>query len=138
MKLIEANEAWGLLAAFVCAHQRDLTCARPQYARATTAWTSSWADITISKLEYSAFWRWVLQWFPIIIGPRVVLCAACKTVVFMTKKSELLYKLLNYSNEEPCMEFLIYEEDAANFTPQTKQEMHYEDNIFPKPLDNEE
>lgn len=138
MKYIESNEAWGLLAAFVCAHQRDLTCSRPQYARATTAWTDSWADRTISQLEYSAFWRWVLQWFPIIIGPRVVLCAACKTVVFVTKRSELLYKMLNYFNEENRMEFLIYEEDAVNFTPQTKREMNYEESGFATPLDNEE
>jgi hypothetical protein len=124
MELQYEEEGWGLFAAFVCAHRTDLQCERPQFARALLGWTYDWFNYTTDKLENeSTFWTWIFNNLPIIFGGKVVLCASCRNVIFVSKWSERFFRLANLitnADYSKPMQFTIYPEDLPNFSPQTK------------------
>lgn len=121
---------WGIIPIFVCQHINHLTCERPQYARATLGWTPAWFEFISTKIEEeSSFWVGLINLFPVVFGPSVLVCLSCKNVVFTNSLVRLMYTALHFvldnvlfinaDNDEDQLSFAIYPEDLKNIKPDT-------------------
>ena len=112
-----AWQEWGLVADFVCNHASNQGCARPVFVRATIAWSESWCGKSMDKVGDSPFWTWVYTYFPIIFGPKTMLCMNCKSVAILSPLCAWLFKTrmdLFDPNHEQALQFAIYDGDMKN------------------------
>ena len=107
--LVYEGQAWGRLALFICEHTQVRQCARPKFARARLGWYGPWMTYILDRIEDDSwFWSFMFNYFPIVVGFPVVICASCQSVVALSRINEWLYSFISSMVEDDRLQFVVY------------------------------
>ena len=98
---------WGPIPAMMTGHPD--TCGRPRYLRGTIGWFPATIDIVTDTeggiKAFFGFWYWLL---PILFGTKVVVCATCSEMEFLSPTARKVFMVLRriWPVEEETILFL--------------------------------
>jgi hypothetical protein len=85
---------WGAISAMMTAHPD--TCGRPRYLRGTIGWQPQLIDaLTDSKGSVKAFLAGLYWLFPVLFGPKVIVCVTCNEMEFISPMARKLFMILH-------------------------------------------
>ncbi len=105
--------AWGDFAALICIHPR--TCTKAKYARAVISWFPALGVVMDQDNLKGKILRGLHWVTPLFIGPRIVQCLACSTVVFKSVISKQVMNGIRFvfdPKAEWCESILLLAEDV--------------------------